>query len=164
MDKSLRDKIFTDYQKSLLSKEKEKVGILRFLLNLIHNKELEKKASLRKKGLGEKEIEKESPLSNEEVFELISKEIKKTEQAIELFKRAKRIDLVEKENLTIKILREYLPKQLTDEELEKIIKETLKEIGVSEKKDFGRAMKAILNKVKNRAQPKKVSEILKGIL
>lgn len=107
-----------------------------------------------------KEIEKNSELTDEEILQIIRKQIKTREDSIQQFKSAGRDDLANKEAQEIEILKKYLPEDLTDEELDKIIQETIKELNASSKKDFGRVIKEVIQKVQGRADNKKISELI----
>lgn len=111
-----------------------------------------------------KEIEKNSELTDEEILQIIRKQIKTREDSIQQFKSAGRDDLANKEAQEIEILKKYLPEGLSDEELEKIIKETIKELNVSSKKDFGKVIKEVIAKVQGRADNKKISELISKLL
>jgi len=110
------------------------------------------------------EIELHRTATDEEVQSLISKEIKRRTEAIELFAKGGREDLVEEEKIGIAFLEHYLPAQLGKEDLEQVIEETLAEIQAGSIKDMGRAMKAIIAKVGNRADGRIVSEIVRNKL
>jgi uncharacterized protein YqeY len=111
-----------------------------------------------------KEVEKGSELTEEEILQIIRKQIKTREDSIQQFKSARRDDLSNKEAQEIEILKKYLPEDLDDEELEKIIKETIKELNVSSKKDFGKVIKEVIAKVQGRADNKKISELISKLL
>lgn len=111
-----------------------------------------------------KEYEKSASLTNEEIMEIVSSEVKKRRDAKKEFERGSRQDLVTKEEAEIKILSKYLPEQLSDDELRDIINKTLEEIGASEQKDLGKAMRAVMLKVKGKADGNKIIEIVKEAL
>ena len=111
-----------------------------------------------------KEYEKSASLTNEEMMEIVSSEVKKRCDAKKEFERGSRQDLVTKEEAEIKILSKYLPEQLSDDELRDIINKTLEEIGASEQKDLGKAMGAVMLKVKGKADGNKIIEIVKEAL
>jgi uncharacterized protein len=102
-----------------------------------------------------------SQLDDDAILDLISKEIKQRREAIVEFEKGKRQDLVEQTEKEIKILLEYLPQQLTEEEIAEIVKNAVIEVGALGMKDMGKVMAAILPKVKGRADGKLVSQIVK---
>ncbi len=105
------------------------------------------------------EVDKRVDLSDEEVIDIISKQYKERVSSIEDFKRGGRDDLVAQTEEEIKIILEYLPKQLTDEELEDIIKEAIEKLSITEKRQIGELMKEVMPKVKGKADGKKVNSI-----
>jgi uncharacterized protein YqeY len=137
------------------------------LLNsAIVNKEKAKryKLSKEKPDLGESELEKESGLSDEEVLEAISSEVKKRNEAALEFEKGKRQELAAKEKKEAEILAQYLPEQLSAEEIEKLVKEAVEKTGAREMKDMGRVMAELMPKLKGKADGGQVSQIIKGLL
>ena len=142
----IKEKIKEDLKKYLKERKKEEVLTLREVLNAISQKEKEKRKNL----------------SDEEIFSLILKEIKKREEAIEAFEKGKREDLVKKEKKEVSLLKSYLPQMLSEKEIEKIAKETLKKFKVSSPKEMGKVISFILEKYKGRVEGKKVAQIVKS--
>ncbi|MCX7832158.1 MAG: GatB/YqeY domain-containing protein, partial [Actinobacteria bacterium] len=105
-----------------------------------------------------------SELSDEELLKLISKEIKKIEEAAETFREGGSEQRALEELEEAEILKEYLPEPLSPQELEKIVSEAIEEIGATSIKDMGKVMKVILPRVAGRADGKIVSEIVKSRL
>lgn len=105
------------------------------------------------------EVDKRVDLSDEEVIDIISKQYKERVSSIDEFKRGGRDDLVAQTEEEIKIILEYLPKQLTDEELEDIIKEAIEKLSITSKKQIGELMKEVMPKVKGKTDGKKVNSI-----
>lgn len=147
---SLKDKITTDMKEALKGGEqgKLKLSTLRLLLSEIKNGEIAKKKEL----------------SDEEIVGVVSKEIKKRKEAVEQYQKGNRPELAAKEKKEAKILQEYLPEQLSDDELKTIIQETIEEMGVSGLGEMGKVMGAVMSKVKGRAEGSRVSEVVKGFL
>ncbi len=108
----------------------------------------------------EKDTQKET--TDEIVMDVISKEIKKRVDVLPDYEKSGRDDLIENINLQLRILKSYLPEQLTTEQLSEIIEETIKETGASSMKDMGKIMQAITPKVKGKADNKTVSEMIKS--
>ena len=111
-----------------------------------------------------REIESKAPLSNDQVIEVIMSGIKQRRDSIEQFSKGGRLDLVEKETREIEILKGYLPQLLTDEELAAEVKATLKEVGATSAKDMGKVMKALMPRLKGRAEGTKISSIVKELM
>ena len=152
---------------SALKEKKElEVSVLRLLLSAIFNKEKEKryKISRGKPEAEEKELEKESQLTDEEIIEVVSSEIKKNKEAIIEFEKGKREDLVEKEKKAIEVWQKYLPEQLAKEEIKKLVKEAIEKTGAKELKDMGKVMAELMPKVKGKAEGSQVSKIVKELL
>ena len=112
----------------------------------------------------QKEVDERIELNNEEIIEIISKQLKEKKNAIEDFKKGERQDLVELTEKEMEILLEYLPKQLTEAEIEKIVKETIEEVEAKSMKDIGIIMKSVMPKVKGRADGGTVNKIARKIL
>ena len=99
-----------------------------------------------------------------DVIEIAGRQVKQRKEAIEQFEKGKRPDLAAKENAELKILQTYLPEQLSDEELRAIIREAISAAGATTKADTGKVMKAVMDKVKGRAEGKTVKDIVAEIL
>ena len=110
------------------------------------------------------EIAKQADLDEEEILSLIAKEIRQRRDAIEMFAKGNRPDLVEKESEQVEILQAYLPKQLSEGEIEAIAREVVSELGASGMGDMGSVMRATLAKVKGRADGRLVNEIARKLL
>ena len=132
----------------------------------IFNKEKEKryKLSRQKPELTGGELEKESQLIDEELIEVISSEVKKRKEAILEFERGKRKDLAKKEKAEMKILQNYLPEQLSEEEIKKLANESIKKVGAKDIKNMGKVMAELMPKIKGRAEGILVSKIVKELL
>ena len=103
-------------------------------------------------------------LDDEGVIQVLSKEVKLRKEALEEFKKAGRQDLVEKNQKEIEILQEYLPQQLSEEEIEELVRETIEQVGANSMKDMGKVMGAIMPKVRGRADGSLVNKIVKEYL
>lgn len=112
----------------------------------------------------QKEVDERKTLTDEEILEIISKQLKEKRGAIEEFRKGSREDLVKLTESEMEILLEYLPKQLSEEEIEKIVRETIKEINATSMKDIGLVMKAVMPKVKGKTDGNIVNSIVKKVL
>jgi len=141
-------------------------GTLRMLLAVIVSKEKEKryKASKQKPDLNEEGLIKESQLTDEEIIDVIASEIKKRRDAAALYEKGGRQELADKERKEIEILQKYLPEQLSEEEVKKLVKEAIAKTGAKEIKDMGRVMAELMPKVKGKADSGQVSKIVKDLL
>ncbi len=109
----------------------------------------------------EAEIEKQEELSDPEVLRILQKEAKARLDTISDAEKAGRPDLIEQAEAELAILKRFLPEELSDETLEKIVKETIEEQGASSMADMGGVMKAIMPKVQGRADGSKVSQLVR---
>ncbi len=107
------------------------------------------------------EVDKRIELEDKDIIQLIQKGVKQREEAIIQYKEASREDLIEKEQSQIDVFSLYLPKQLTDEELEVIIKDIIAQVGATSMKDMGKVMGAAKEKVEGRADGKRINEMVK---
>ena len=103
-------------------------------------------------------------MTDEQVLEVISSEIKKRKDAIALYEQGKRPELAEREKKEIDILKKYLPEQLSEEELRKLVSESIEKTGASEMKDMGKIMADLMPKVKGKADNSEISKIVKELL
>lgn len=110
------------------------------------------------------EVDKRVELTDEEVIEIISKQAKQRRDSIEEFKKGGREDLVEQAAQEVDVLMEYLPEQLSEEEIETIIKEVIADTGVTSMKDMGKIMATAMPKLKGRTDGKVVNQIVRKIL
>lgn len=110
------------------------------------------------------EIEKQSALTDEEVQAVIARQVKQLRDANTDFQSSGRTDLVEKTNAEIALLETYLPAQMSDEELQAIVKATAEEMGVTAKADMGKLMGAVMKKVAGQADGNRVKEMVTAVL
>lgn len=154
--------LINQIKKDLISFQKEKrhreVSSLRMLLSSITNKEKDKRLELSAKYPYE-ELDLKAKLNDEEVLNVIFFEAKKRKDAIEEFKKAKREDLVQKEEIELRALQKYLPEELSDEEIKRILKEIIKEKGTNQ---IGVVMKEAMIRTKGRADGKRIKQILES--
>jgi len=110
------------------------------------------------------EKDKQITLDDDGVTDVIAKEVKKRKDVLPEYEKSGREDLIRDLNIEIETLMKYLPQQLTEEELEAIVRQTVEETGASSPRDMGRVMQAVMPKVKGRADGKMVNAIVKKIL
>ena len=144
----MREKILNDIISAMKSKDKEKLSTLRLL----------------KGAMQLEEINKKSELNDEDLINLIAKQIKTRKESIAEFKNANRQDLVEKTEKEIEILSEYMPEQLTEEEVIKIIEEAFNEIKPISMKDMKQMMAYLNPKLKGKTDMGFVSKQIKNRL
>jgi len=110
------------------------------------------------------EKDKQIELTDEQVIEIIAKEAKKRKDAEKDFENSGREDLIKQNKEELEIISEYLPKQLTVEEIEAVVKEVIKETGATTMKDMGNVMKIAKEKVGAAADGKALSDAVKRLL
>ena len=107
------------------------------------------------------EVDKRIELNDDDVIDIISKQLKQRNDSLEQFLDAGREDLVEETRSEIEVLKEYLPQQLSEEELNEIVKQTISEVGATSMKDLGKIMSVIKPKTKGRADGKLINKLVK---
>ncbi len=146
---SLVEKIDSDVKQAMISKDSQKLGALRFLKSAIQYVAIEKKGGV---------------LSDSDVQSVIQKQIKQRRESIDQFMKGGRADLAEKEKKEVALLETYLPKQMPDADLERFIQSQVQAAGVVSKKDFGRLMKLLTEKLAGQAEARRISDFLGKIL
>ncbi len=149
MESGLREKLNAELKESLLKRNAEKTGVLRFLLSLLQNREIEKR------GTGQAPV-----LTEEEIIEIFQREVKKRKEAISLFEKGGRPELAEKETKELVFINAYLPPEMSREEIV-ILVNGFKDKGLN---DFNSLMKEVTKTTRGRADGKMVSEIVREIL
>lgn len=142
---SLKQKL----QEDLKSSMKNKDAITKSVITLI-------RASIK-----QYEVDNRVELGDDEIVDLIAKQLKQTRDSREEFAKAGRDDLVSKAEAEIEVLKEYLPQQLSEEELNEIVISTISEVGATSMKDMKKIMTSIMPKVKGRADGKLINELVK---
>ena len=169
----LKQQIQSDVTSALKEGNQEITGVLRLVLSSIGSKEKEKRYALSKKepNLKEEDLVKKSELTDEEVMSILSSEIKKRKDAIELYQKGDRPELADKEKKEIQIIKKYLPEQLPLEELRKLVEESINKIMKdpssptnSSGQVMGKVMADLMPKVKGRADNSEISKIIKELL
>ena len=144
----LFQQIQEDLKRSMKAKDGNRVSVLRFLLSSIQNREIEKK----------------EPLDDEEVLAEITSSAKRRRESIEAFKEGDRMDLVEKEEAELAILQEYLPEQLSPDEIRGVVLEVVEAVGATTASDLGKVMKELMPRLRGKADGKLVNEIVREAL
>ncbi len=145
---SILEKIDQDTKKAMIARDQVRLDTLRFL----------------KSALKYVAIDKTGALTDADVMQVIQKQIKQRKESIQQFANAGRAELAAKEEKEVAVIESYLPSQLSDADLLKIVEHEVKASGASTKKDFGRMMKACTEKCAGQADNKRISEVLNKIL
>ncbi|MBU1035648.1 GatB/YqeY domain-containing protein [bacterium] len=145
---SLEEVIFNDMKKALKENEKLKLSTLRLIRAAIKNAEISKK----------------DKLTEDEVIGVVTNNLKKLEESLDIFIKGQRPELADKAKREIKIIKEYLPEQLSEEEVEKIVKDTIIKFGFKGLQDIGPAMREIMPQLKGKADGKIVNKMVRDLL
>ncbi len=137
--------IQNDLKQAQLQRDELKVSVLRMLLAEIHN-------SIIAKG---------SPLTDADMVVVVQKEVKKRKEAAAGFRQGKREETAQKEEKEAKILGDYLPAQMSDEELTKVVEDSIKEVGANSIADMGKVIGLVMSKVAGQAEGSRVSSLVK---
>jgi hypothetical protein len=146
-----KQKLQEELKQSMLARNELKTSVLRMILSAINYYEIQKG------GAGYQ-------ASDEDVMSVIQKEAKQHNDSIEQFKNAGRQDLVDKETKELEILKQYLPEQMSEEEIKKLVEETISQTGASSIQEMGKVMGALIPKLKGKADASLVSRIVKESL
>lgn len=142
---SLKEKL----QEDLKSSMKNKDTIRKSVVTLI------------RAAIKQHEVDNRVELADDAIIDIISKQLKQRKDSLAEFEKANRDDLVEETKSEIQVLEGYLPQQLSEEELEKIVIETIAEVGATSMKDMGKIMATIKPKTAGRANGRKINELVK---
>lgn len=149
----LTDQIQNDLKQAQLARSEIKVSTLRLLISEIKNAEIALRASLG-----------QANISDEQAIAVVQKEVKKRKEATAGFRSGGREEQAQKEEAEQKVLEMYLPNQLSNEELTKIVENTINELGANSIAEMGKVMSAVMSKVTGRADGGAVSIIVKDRL
>lgn len=140
----LQEKLMEDLKTSMKSKDKVRKNVVTMV----------------RAAIKQREVDERIELDDTDIIDIIAKQIKQKKDSIEDFGKGNRQDLIDLTNEEIKILLDYLPPQLSDEELESIVKDAVEQSGAQTKKDLGKLMALIMPKVKGKADGKHVNQIV----
>lgn len=141
----LVDQIQKDLQQAQLARDEVKVSTLRLLLSEVNNAR----------------ISKGQELTDDDVVSVIQREVKKRKEGAAGFRSGGREDQAQKEEAELKVLESYLPQQLSNDQLTKIVEDTINELGAKSQADMGKVMRAVMSKVAGQADGNVVSAIVK---
>lgn len=142
---SLLDRLNEDMKKAMKNKDKEKLSVIRMIKATIQNESIK---------LGKS-------LSEEEEMTVLSREVKQRKDSLQEFEKAGRQDLADKIKTELTYVMEYLPDQLSEEEIKKLVQEAIRESGAASKSDMGKVMAIIMPKVKGRADGSLVNKLVR---
>ncbi|MBZ5749795.1 MULTISPECIES: GatB/YqeY domain-containing protein [Metabacillus] len=142
---SLLEKLNQDMKQAMKNKEKDKLIVIRMVKAALQNEAIK---------LGKNDLSEEEDLS------VLSRELKQRKDSLQEFKKADRLDLVEKTQAEIDVLVDYMPEQLSEDELFEIVKQTVSEVNATSKADMGKVMGALMPKVKGKADGSLVNKLV----
>ncbi|MDQ0088460.1 uncharacterized protein YqeY [Paenibacillus anaericanus] len=145
---NLSERLNEDMKQAMRNQDKFKLSTIRMVRATMKNLEIDLKRTL----------------NDNEVLDILGREIKQRKDALQDFEQAGRDDLAEKVKAEAEILAEYLPEQLNEEEIKVIVQQTIQETGASSKADIGKVMSALMPKVKGRADGKLVNQAVQQLL
>ncbi|MGB6309257.1 MAG: GatB/YqeY domain-containing protein [Steroidobacteraceae bacterium] len=145
---SLKERITDDMKAAMRSGEKERLGVIRMITSAIKQREVDERIAL----------------DDAQVLSVLDKMIKQRKESLVQFQAGNRQDLVEKEAAEITLLQGYLPSQLSDTEIDALIKEAIAAIGAASIKDMGKVMALIKGKAQGRADMAMVGSKIKAKL
>jgi len=145
---SLKEKLREDMKEAMKAKDALRLSTVRLLISAIKNKEIE---LIREMG-------------DDEVISVLSTAAKQRRESVEQYEKAGRLELAEQEKAELAIIISYMPVQLSKEDVTAIVRETASEVGAEGPKDMGKLMKALMPKVKGKADGKLVNEVVKEAL
>ena len=145
----LTDKLAADLKQAMLAKDVVRTSTLRMLKSAVEYHKIEKK---------------QETVTDADVTSVIKRQIKQRQDSIEGFEKGGRVDLADKEKAELAILKSYLPEELSQAQLEEIVKAAIAELGASTKADMGKVMKAVQAKTAGRADNRLVSQLVSAQL
>jgi hypothetical protein len=141
---SLSERLNEDMKQAMKNQDKFKLSVIRMIRSAIKNVEIDQKRTL----------------DDNEVLEILNREVKQRKDSLQEFEKAGRGDLADSVKKELEVISAYMPRQLTAEEVEDIVKQTIQETGASSKADMGKVMGALMPKVKGRADGKLVNQLV----
>jgi uncharacterized protein YqeY len=148
MEANLKEKLEADLRQAMKDRDNVKRSVLRLLLAAIKNAEIAKRGSL----------------DNPDVLGIVAKEVKQRNESIEAFKQGDRQDLVAQEETEMAVLKEYLPRQLSREEIIAEARQVIEEVGAQGPRDKGKVMSRIMAQLKGKADGREINEIVTELL
>ncbi len=143
---SLTARLEADFKKAMLAKDKERVGLLRMLKSSLKNEMIKSK---------------QQELADEAVVKLFKSEIKKRKDSAEQYEKGDRGDLATQERKEIEIIEDYLPEQMSQDEIRQVVQQVIQDMGQAAPSQFGQVMKSVMEKISNQADGSLVSQVVK---
>jgi uncharacterized protein YqeY len=141
----IKNRISSDMKDAMRGREQLKIDTLRMALSAIKNKEIEKK----------------SDLDDADIMTIISTLVKQRKDAVEMYRNGGRDDLADKEETEIGMLKNYLPEQMSEEEVLKVVNDVITDTGAASMADMGKVMQGVMARVAGKTEGKIVNELVK---
>lgn len=145
----MQEQLNSEIKSAMLARDADRLSTLRMLKSALGYVQMEKKAD---------------SLSDPDFIAVVQKEIKKRRDAVDQFQQGGRPELAEKEQKEIPVLEIFLPQPLSKEELERLVKDAIRETGAATKKEMGQVIKAVQAKAAGRADGKTISQLVGKLL
>jgi len=145
---SLKEKLQSDLHTAMRARDRTRVSVLRMLRSAI----------------GYEEIDKKREMDDSAVLEIISRQVRQRRESIQMYMDANRQELVDKETQELQILQEYMPAQLTEEELTALARDVIQQVGAAGPRDKGRVMGKLMPQVRGKAQGGDVNRVVTALL
>ncbi|NEW62070.1 GatB/YqeY domain-containing protein [Granulicatella sp. zg-ZJ] len=145
---TLMEQLNTDMKEAMKAKDKERLSVIRML-----------KASVQKE-----QIEVGRDLTDDEALTILSRELKQRKDSIREFEKAGRTDLAEKTQFEVGVVEQYMPKQLSEDEVKEVLKAIIQEVGATSASDFGKVMGKAMATLKGQADGNIVNKLVKELL
>ena len=145
---SLQERLQEDVKQSLRNRDSTRLSIIRYLRSEIHNQEIARQATL----------------GDDAVIDLLGRQVKRHRESIDAFKQGNRPDLVEKEEAELAIVLQYLPEQMSEDEIKPLAQAAIQETGAAGPQDTGKVMGRVMPQVKGKADGRAVSAIVSELL
>ena len=159
----LKDKIKADFKEAFKVKNQVKLSVLKMVSSEIGNAEINKRAKLIKSSQSEN-VEVASALNDEEVLQVVSREVKKRKDSIEAFEKAGRLELAEKEKAELAALMAYMPEQLSEAAIRDLAKKAVEQSNAKGEKEIGKVMAVLAPQVKGKADGALVNKVVRELL
>lgn len=148
MKASLKQKLNDDLRQALKGGDKRRSSVIRLIMSAVHNSEIAKRASL----------------EDTDILGVIAKEARQRKESIEAFKQGDRQDLVAQEEAELAILNEYLPEQMSRDEIITAARKVIDEVGAQNPHDMGKVMGKLMPQLKGKAEGKVINEVVTELL
>lgn len=153
----LAEQLMEDMKAAMKSGDVRRRDVIRYLRAQIRNAEIPADGTTLDAG----DAAQQTALDDDGIIKVIQRQVKQRQDSIELFRKAGRQDLVDEESAQLAVLVEYLPQQLSDDELRELVNVVLTETGATSMRDMGRVMPVVLERSGGRADPRQVSAIVR---